>query len=411
VLPYRANGTNDGVVLTVIDVSGLKAEQARAEEKIREAVRRRDQFLAMLSHELRNPLSAIVSATGLLKADSAGTGPRCIEVLDRQTQQMARLLDELLEASRVTENKIELRKQALDVNVVVREALEAVRSQFEARDLEVSRELAQEALPVHGDPARLQQVVVNLLANAAKYTPAGGHVRVVTTREGDVVSIKVIDDGAGIPLDLLESVFELFVQSPRTLDRSAGGLGVGLSLVRSLVAMHGGNVTASSDGEGKGSTFVVTLPLVRRETLIPEVEPRVEGESDEGDFDVPVGSTVVIVEDNADSREVLCELLTLSGLRCHAVESSAAALALLDAHDPDVMIIDLGLPGMDGFELATRIRALPKGAGIYLIALTGYGQPSDRERGRNAGFDAHFVKPVQIDALLAKLRRKASSAA
>jgi CheY-like chemotaxis protein len=186
---------------------------------------------------------------------------------------------------------------------------------------------------------------------------------------------------------------------------------VGLSLVRSLVAMHGGKVTASSDGEGKGSTFVVTLPLARRETLVPPVKPFVEG-TREGSCDVPAGSTVMVVEDNTDSREMLCELLELSGLHCRAAESGAAALALLELDRPDAMIIDLGLPGMDGFELASRVRARSDGPRICLVALTGYGQPSDRERGRSAGFDAHLVKPVQVDqllALLAKLRKRMAS--
>ena len=249
-------------------------EQKRAEESIQEAVRRRDQFLAMLSHELRNPLSAIVSATGLLKADrNPPTRRRCLDVLERQTQQMTRLLDELLEASRVTENKIELRKEVIDLNAVVHEALEAVHAQLDARSLHVLVDLAEEPLPVDGDAARLQQVLVNLLANACKYTPTGGHVTIATARSADTASVRVKDDGAGIPPELIESLFELFVQSPRTLDRSAGGLGVGLSLVRSLVAMHGGKVAALSEGDSKGSEFVVTLPMTGKERIVSPAPP------------------------------------------------------------------------------------------------------------------------------------------
>jgi two-component system, chemotaxis family, CheB/CheR fusion protein len=378
-------------------------EQKRAEESIREAVRRRDQFLAMLSHELRNPLSAIVSATGLLKvARAQPASERFLEVLERQTQQMTRLLDELLEASRVTENKIELRREILDLNAVVREALEAVRAQLDGRALEVTTELAAQPLLIDGDAARLQQVLVNLLNNAAKYTPMHGHVTIATGRRDGLASISVKDDGAGIPPDLIESVFELFVQSPRTLDRSAGGLGVGLSLARSLVAMHGGKVAALSDGEGKGSEFVVSLPIAGADRVVAPA-PRVDERAH--DCEVPGHAELVIVEDNADSRELLCELLELSGLRCRGAEGGAAALVLVEEKQPDAMIIDLGLPGMDGFELARAVRERPGGRDICLIALTGYGQPSDRERGRSAGFDAHLVKPVQPEELLTLLRK------
>jgi two-component system CheB/CheR fusion protein len=404
-------------------------EQTRAEEKIREAVRRRDQFLAMLSHELRNPLGAIVSATALLKTDggSEARASKFLEILERQSQQMTRLLDDLLEASRVTQNKIELKKRVMDVNHVVREATDVVRGQMATRDIEVSSELTSEPLAVDGDAARLQQVLVNLLNNAAKYTARGGHVFVQTRRDTDTATISVRDDGAGIPADMLESVFDLFVQSSRTLDRAAGGLGVGLSLVRSLVAMHGGTVSANSQGEGKGSEFVVRLPLASAAPVDQDGDPAgVPAPSRDGapasklagaprDHHpqpsseethqrpacvVPEGATVMVVEDNADSREMLCELLELEGFKCHMADNGAAALALLENLRPDVAILDVGLPEIDGFELARRIRARPELASTCLIALTGYGQPSDRAIGREAGFDAHLVKPVRVEQLL-----------
>jgi two-component system, chemotaxis family, CheB/CheR fusion protein len=383
-------------------------EQKRAEEKIREAVRRRDQFLAMLSHELRNPLAAIVTATGLLKADGAGGAQhqktdRFLQVLERQSHQMTRLLDELLEASRVTQNKIELKKTTLDMNRVVQEAIEGTRGQLEARSIELTTDLLGEPLPIHGDAARLQQVVVNLLNNAAKYTPSGGHVVVRTQRDDDSVSISVKDDGAGIAPEMLESVFELFVQSSRTLDRSAGGLGVGLSLVRSLLDMHGGTVTAYSQGEGTGSEFVVRLPLASAsEALADGAIERVPSRP-YGRCDVPVGASVLVVEDNADSREMLREVLERSGFKCVAAENGTVALGLLEEIHPDAAILDVGLPELDGFELARRIRAHPRHCDICLIALTGYGQPSDRAIGREAGFDAHLVKPVRVEQLLALL--------
>jgi two-component system CheB/CheR fusion protein len=287
-----------------------------------------------------------------------------------------------------------------DLNYVVREAIEVVRGQMEARDIQLTSELTSEPFSVDGDSARLQQVLVNLLNNAAKYTPRGGHVVVRTKREDAAAMISVRDDGAGIPADMLESVFDLFVQSSRTLDRAAGGLGVGLSLVRSLVDMHGGSVSAHSDGEGKGSEFVVRLPLAAVSHDRPD-----PGESlDEIDTSrtcvVPRGANVMIVEDNADSREMLCELLELQGFKCHPAENGAAALALLKHLRPDVAILDVGLPEIDGFELARRIRARPELVHTCLIALTGYGQPSDRAVGREAGFDAHLVKPVRVEQLL-----------
>ncbi|HVX97848.1 MAG TPA: ATP-binding protein, partial [Polyangia bacterium] len=396
-LPLRdAEGRIVGATTIFRDVT----DQKTAEESIREAVRRRDQFLAMLSHELRNPLAAIVSAIGVLKAHGTTNGDgRLVDVLDRQTTQMAHLLDELLEASRVIENKIVLKKELVDLNDVARDAVDAVRPHVDARRLELRVDLAPGALVVDGDPARLQQVLVNLLTNAAKYTPPCGHVIVTTRRESGLAVISVTDDGAGIAPDLLESIFELFVQSRRTLDRAEGGLGLGLSLVRSLVAMHGGKVAATSEGEGRGSTFTVTLPIDSAALGAPA--RRKEG-SARAPAD-PSDALILLVEDNLDSREVLTELLELSGRRCRSVESGAAALEILDELRPAVALIDLGLPGIDGFDVARRIRARPDGADIRLVALTGYGQPADRAAGRAAGFDAHLVKPVRLEQLTAIL--------
>ena len=397
-LPLRdAIDRTVGIIVIYRDVS----EQKRAEQKAQEEVRRRDQFLAMLSHELRNPLSAIVTATGLLRSGSASatkSPERLHGVLERQSQQMARLLDDLLEASRVTQNKIELRKSVVDLRDVVRDTVDAVRAQLDTRGVSLAVQLPDEPLPVLGDPARLQQVNANLLNNAAKYTPRGGHAVLELARIGDDAALRLRDDGMGIPPDMLESVFDMFVQSRRTLDRSAGGLGVGLTLVRSLVTMHGGTVTLKSEGEGKGTEVEVRLPLCDPALLV-EGEAR-ESHPNRPRVRVPEGAKIVIVEDNADCREMLCESLEQAGFHCTSIANGLEALSTLERVRPDVVILDVGLPGMDGFEIARRVRSDARLKDLYLIALTGYGQAQDRVTSREAGFDEHLVKPVRAESLL-----------
>jgi len=386
-------------IVGVIGIFRDVTEQKRAEEKIQEAVRRRDQFLAMLSHELRNPLGAIVISTSLLK-DSAGIDAegreKLLQILERQSQQMARLLEDLLEASRVTQNKIELRKRVVDLGAVAKDAVDAARSLMDSHGLHFEVRIDPQPMRVAGDPARLQQIQVNLLSNAAKYTPRGGHVLLETKVQGNAAVIRVRDDGVGIHCDMLETVFDLFVQSRRTLDRSDGGLGLGLTLVRSLVDMHGGTVTARSEGEGKGCEFVVTLPLVTAALDEPRRRHPAARAAN--------GTRVVIVEDNADSREMLSKLLKLAGFECQDTFDGPSGVALIEAEKPDIAIVDVGLPGMDGFELARRIRAQPEYARTYLVALTGYGQTSDRVKAFESGFDEHLVKPVRADQLVRLLR-------
>jgi two-component system CheB/CheR fusion protein len=394
------DGTND--VVGIIGIFRNVTEQKLAERAIEDAVRRRDQFLAMLSHELRNPLGAIVAATALLQAGRADAEKRnkLQKILERQSQHMARLLDDLLEVSRVTQDKIELVKSTVDLSAVTREAVDAARTRMEERGLVFSVQLQQDTLYVDGDAARLQQIETNLLHNAAKYTPRGGHVELELRREGKNAVICVRDDGMGIPSDMLQNVFELFVQNKRTLDRSDGGLGVGLTLVRGLVNKHGGTVSASSEGEGKGSAFVVRLPLVdapvAQGAALPSPVHEVRAHK----------PSVVIVEDNADSRGLLCELLEFAGFNCHTAEDGLAGLARIEELAPDVAVVDIGLPGIDGLELARRLRAQARHRGIVLIALTGYGQRTDSEKVYAAGFDRHLVKPVdpaQLTGLLNEL--------
>jgi two-component system CheB/CheR fusion protein len=382
------DGGTVGIVVIFRDVT----EQRLAEMKIQEAVRRRDQFLAMLSHELRNPLGAMVTATSMIQSSANEQQLSFVGVLERQSRQMSRLLDDLLEASRVTQNKIELRKEVIDIRAVTEEAADVVRSQMEASGLEFSVDVEAEPVFVDGDSARLQQIQVNLLSNAAKYTARGGRVRLQLRRESGVAVIRVEDTGAGIPAAMLDSIFDMFVQSPRTLDRAGGGLGVGLTLVRALVEMHGGTVMARSEGEGKGSELVVRLPLAApvaaEAPRLPEPVP------------LPRPVRILVVEDNLDSREMLCALLSRAGFECHAADNGAAALALANEVMPEVVILDVGLPEMDGFEVARRMRADPKHDGVRLMALTGYGQAADRAASAEAGFDDHVVKPVNSEELL-----------
>ncbi|HEY0468400.1 MAG TPA: CheR family methyltransferase, partial [Polyangiaceae bacterium] len=393
-------------IVGVIGIFRGVTEQKRAEEKIKDAVRRRDEFLAMLSHELRNPLGAIVSATALLKEPTAEPQQqvRILQIVERQAQQMARLLDDLLEASRITQDKIELRRSVLDLRTVVKDASDAVRGLMDTRGLEFSVELDSEPLYVDGDAARLQQISVNLLSNAGKYTPRGGHVRLGVKRRGSEATISVSDDGLGIPKEMLESAFELFVQSRRTLDRAEGGLGVGLTLVRGLVTKHGGHVHARSDGEGKGSEFTVHLPIVAAPTANESAHRPPAKE-------LPSGAKIVVVEDNEDSRDVLCTLLTRAGFDCKSSDNGAAGLTLIDEVKPVAAIVDIGLPGIDGLELARRIRKNSTHRNIYLIALTGYGQEGDRQLALDAGFDEHLVKPVDFAALQRLLGRGQGRAA
>jgi two-component system CheB/CheR fusion protein len=384
-----------GQVVGAIAIFRSITEQKRADYKIQEAVRRRDQFLAMLSHELRNPLGAIATASALLKSDGASVPrPKLLDVVDRQTQQMGRLLDDLLEVTRVTENKIELRKRVIDLRSVIAEASDAVNAVMKSRGLNFTVETSPEPIYVLGDPTRLQQIQVNLLSNAAKYTETGGHVALRAERDGESAVLRIVDDGVGIAKDMLDSVFDLFVQSARTLDRAAGGLGVGLTLARSLVAMHGGTISAASDGEGKGSEFVVRLPLAdgppseRPARSVPSLSGKPK---------------VLIVEDNDDSRELMFQLLEQAGLECRTASTGTTALEVLHGFAPDVAILDVGLPEMDGFELARRIRQDPEHAHTILIAVTGYGRASDHAASREVGFDGHLVKPVDTNHLLALL--------
>ncbi|RYZ02238.1 MAG: response regulator [Myxococcales bacterium] len=404
-LPLNDAGGN---IVGIIGIFRDVTAQKRSEQRIVEAVARRDQFLAMLSHELRNPLGAMVTAAQLLEAQGEDAPTerrrRLLDVLMRQSKQMARLLDDLLEASRVTQDKIELRKRTVDIRPIVSESVDAARELMQTRQIELELHLGERPIVVDCDPARLQQILANLLNNAAKYTPIGGHVQVRAEVSGNMAVLRVKDDGMGIPKDTLAEVFELFVQSTRTLDRAEGGLGVGLTLVRGLVERHGGSVEAHSDGAGQGSEFIARLPLSTDSPASisdsPEAKPMFNS-------DLPP-LKVVIVEDNDDSRMMLCELLELSGFECHTASTGRLGVDVITELTPDVALVDIGLPELDGLEVAKLLRQDPKLEKLLLIALTGYGQREDREAARRAGFDTHLVKPVDFDALLGLLRAHAA---
>jgi PAS domain S-box-containing protein len=377
-----------------LDITERKQLEAQADARREEAetlARAKDEFLAMLGHELRNPLGAITNAlvvlNGLVTGDRAG---RAIDIIDRQTAHLSRLVDDLLDVARVTSGKIELRPEALDLRALAERSLDALADA--ARTGNHQMEIDGEAVWVHGDPARLEQVIRNLLDNALKYTPASGRVRLTVERAGAEAVLRVSDTGAGIRPELLDRIFDLFVQEPQALDRARGGLGLGLTLVKRLIELHGGSVSAASEGPGMGSEFTIRIPAL------------VEGPAPEGEVRAASASAarrrrVLIVEDSVDARESLRLLLELAGHEVDTAEDAASSLDKVRVFQPDVALIDIGLPGMDGYQLAQALRQSPHARGLRLIALTGYGQVEDQRKALSAGFDLHLTKPVDPDRL------------
>ncbi len=363
----------------------------------READRRKDEFLAILAHELRNPLAPIRNSLHILRlgARNDPTAERVTEMMERQVNHMVRLVDDLMEVSRITRGKIELRKEPVEVAAVVRSAVETSRPLIEAAGHQLTVAVPPEPLTLEGDPVRLAQVFANLLNNAAKYTEDGGRICLTVRREGgDAIAVSVRDTGIGISADMLPRVFELFTQVDRSTRRAQGGLGIGLTLVKSLVEMHGGSVEARSDGRGKGSEFVVRLPLAAAPRRAGAPAPEEEGPSA-----VLVLRRVLVVDDNRDAAESLAMLLKLLGSEVHVAYDGPGALEALRTYRPSVVLLDIGMPGMDGHEVARRIRRQPELQDVTLIALTGWGQEEDRRRSQEAGFDYHLIKPVDVGAL------------
>jgi signal transduction histidine kinase/ActR/RegA family two-component response regulator len=381
--------------------SALRARQRQYDA--RRAIEARDQFLAMLGHELRNPLSAIGFAMDLIKDRSLADSrlAKYADTIKRQTGHLTRLVDDLLDVSRVTSGKVTLHRERTDLASLVDRVVEAVRTMAERQGVSLTAlpAPAPEPVCVDGDVVRLEQVVMNLVINAIKYTPRGGRIEVGVSREGGEAVLSVRDTGVGIPAEHLESIFDLFSQAPTGLDRAMGGLGLGLTLVRAIAAMHGGRVQAQSAGVGRGSEFRVRLPLALAAAASAADETEAAAS--------PLGTSgvrLVVVEDNMDVLEGLTELLADAGYSVEGAADGPQGLSRILAHRPIVALVDVGLPGFDGYELARRART-SLGDSIGLIAMTGYGQEVDRARAFEAGFDDHVVKPSTIEEISAAIDR------
>jgi signal transduction histidine kinase/CheY-like chemotaxis protein len=386
-----------GITLISAAQSALRAR--RRQYAMREVDQRKDEFLAMLAHELRNPLAPIRAASDLLRIPSLDRDKiqQTSEIISRQVTHMTGLIEDLLDLSRVSRGLVTLDETLLDASQVLANAVEQVRPLVDARRHRLTIQTPHETAFVHGDQKRLVQIVANMLNNAAKYTPEGGDITLAMQVDDETVSYSVSDNGIGIAPPMLEHVFDMFAQAERSSDRAQGGLGIGLALVKNLVTLHRGRVAAFSEGAGKGSRFTVTLPRA----------------ADAGGIDAPCllgadaaaahGLRLLVVDDNEDAGQMLGLYLEAAGYRVTVVQSARAALEAASADPPDACLLDIGLPDMDGNELARRLRRLPQTASATLIAITGYGQEADRARTAAAGFDRHFVKPVDMEALLGVL--------
>jgi signal transduction histidine kinase/CheY-like chemotaxis protein len=384
----RLREANEYLVVAALEAQGLR-DDAEATN------RRQNEFLAMLAHELRNPLAPIGMA-GALLARTPNASPQMLQmtgVVKRQVDHMSRLLDDLLDAARISGGKIKLARQPVALGDVLAQAVETVMPRLKERQQALIVDMPETQLVLDVDSVRLTQVFTNLLGNASKYTGDRGMVRLAVDVDDEAVTVTVADNGTGIGPDVLPHIFDLFTQGPRTLARSEGGLGVGLNVVHNLVTMHGGQVDAHSAGLGQGSTFTVRLPRSQATLASVPAAPAAAP--------APAGGTVLLIEDNVDACETLQHLLALEGHTVSVAHDGAAGLAAALATGFEIIVCDIGLPGLDGYEVMRQLRAAPGGARPYAIALSGYGQAEDRALAHDAGFDHYLVKPIQPDALLA----------
>ena len=379
------------------------AERARVEQALQEADRNKDEFLAMLAHELRNPLAPILNGLQLMRLKPSEAQLQWAqEVIQRQLAHLTRLVDDLLDVSRITRGMITLTREPLEVANLITRALETVQPLLQARDHHLMLQFPEEPLRVNGDATRLTQALGNVLGNAAKYTERGGRIELSCSRAGTEVEIRARDNGVGISPEMLPRIFDLFTQLDRRTDHAGSGLGIGLALVRRLVEMHGGTVTAHSAGLGTGSEFVIRLPLYSAAGAGAERQPEMEASP----ANPMVARRILLADDNPDALESLAAVLRLRGHEVFSASNGEAALETAVRHVPDIALLDIGMPLLNGYEVARRIRAEKWGKSVTLVALTGWGQESDRRRSQEAGFDTHLVKPLdpeRLSALLAHL--------
>ncbi len=374
------------------------AERARAEQALMEADRHKDEFLAMLAHELRNPLAPIRYAVHLMKSAASGQQVNMgRDVIERQLLQLTRLVDDLLDVSRITRGKINLVRERVDLAELVARAVETVRPAIEAREHVLIIDVPEQTLWLYADPVRVTQVLGNVLANAAKYTDVGGRISVTARRRLRDAEIVVQDNGIGIAPEVLPRIFDLFTQLDQPIDRPRSGLGIGLALVRRLVEMHGGTVSVFSAGPGCGSEVVIRMPISLERTAGPGDDLTVASSAES--VDTCVRRRILLADDNEDALESLAMLLSMDGHEVHQARDGVQALELAAQCRPEIAVLDIGMPGTDGYEVARRIRSAPWGRDITLVALTGWGQESDRRRAEEAGFNVHLTKPVDPEVL------------
>lgn len=393
--PFRdQSGKVTGAVNVLVDIT----ERRKAEDALRAADRNKNEFLAMLAHELRNPLAPLRNGLQIMRlaGNDGAVAAQAREMMERQLGHMVRLIDDLLDLSRISKGKIELRRERIELATVVHDAVESSRPVIEAAGHGLTVTLPSKPLAANADRIRLAQVVSNLLNNSAKYTPSGGRIRLTVERQGTDVVIEVADSGVGIPQDMLERVFDTFTQADRSLERCQGGLGIGLSLVRALVEMHGGTVEARSAGPGRGSEFVVRLSAIAPATAEPELPDTGHA------LTATSRQRILVADDNRDAAISLGMMLQIMGHDIRTVHNGIDAVEAAAAFRPGVALLDIGMPGLNGYDACRRIRRQPGGEAMVLIAITGWGSDDDKQRSKEAGFNFHMVKPVDT-AALAKL--------